>query len=243
MRSPWNNSRYVIRYTQCFIWPVLASDNKLLYLSTLRYITVGVLRLYWQVNSDQLRNRLSKWVLWSVFVRDKIICQLFDLWKKSMFMWSWNTCEKIHVNTELKYLWKNLYRSYQQQNILLCQCLTLYIRFRIYTIKILFFKHFLSPIATSYNSFVVNLWIIINCMVINSSCIILYYSTRLLYEKALYITKPKNFRWYFKIQIIRNLWWFILYKHNFVCLSLSFIRDTKKMFIIVVKRTIWHKDF
>ena len=35
----------------------------------------------------------------------------------------------------------------------------------------------------------------------------------------------QKFRWYFSIQIIINLWWFIIYKHNFVCLSLAFIRE------------------
>ena len=32
-------------------------------------------------------------------------------------------------------------------------------------------------------------------------------------------------RWYFNIQIIRNLWWFIIYKPNLVCFSLSFIQE------------------
>ena len=41
-------------------------------------------------------------------------------------------------------------------------------------------------------------------------------------------TKQQNFRWYFNVQIIRNLWWFIIYKRNFVCLPLSFTRDVFK---------------
>ena len=32
-------------------------------------------------------------------------------------------------------------------------------------------------------------------------------------------------RWYFNIQMIRKLWWFIIYKHNLFFLSLSFIRE------------------
>ena len=41
-----------------------------------------------------------------------------------------------------------------------------------------------------------------------------------------------NCWWYFNMKIIRNLWWFIIYKHIFVCLSLSFIRETLKIISI-----------
>ena len=74
--------------------------------------------------------------------------------------------------------------------------------------KSYFLKHSLSPIAISWNFFIADCywWLIMFKRIL--SYVTVHDS---LIKKDLWITKHQNFEWYFNLQIIRNLRWFIIY--------------------------------